>query len=59
MERVYDKYRSNQVQGDCYKYIHKCPNCGKILFEISDYDYRNYPDRRKIPNYCSECGTKQ
>ena len=36
MERVYDKYHSYMVQGDCYKYIHKCPNCGKIIFEIKD-----------------------
>ena len=59
MERVYDNYRSYQVQGDCYKYIHKCRNCGKILFEISEYGYKNNKNSVKIPNYCSECGSKQ
>lgn len=59
MERVYDDYRSYQVQGDRYKYIHKCPNCGKILFEVSDYDYNRNISKINIPNFCSECGTKQ
>lgn len=59
MERVYDDYRSYQVQGDCYKYIHKCASCGKVLFEIPDYEYKRYPERVQIPKYCSECGEKQ
>jgi hypothetical protein len=59
MERVYDNYRSYQAQGDCYKYIHKCDNCGKVLFEIPDYEYIKHLERIKIPNYCSECGEKQ
>lgn len=59
MEKVHDNYRSYQVQGDCYKYIHKCVACGEILFEITDYEYREHPDRVKIPNYCSKCGKKQ
>ena len=59
MERVYDKYHSDMVQGDCYKYIHKCPNCGKIIFEISEYCYNNKIGNTEIPKFCSECGTKQ
>lgn len=59
MERVYDKERSYQVQGDCYKYIHKCHNCGEVLFEIKDFIYRKHPEEVNIPKFCSECGSKQ
>lgn len=59
MERVYDDYRSYQIQGDCYKYVHKCPNCGKVLFEISVYEYSQHPENTRIPKFCDECGTKQ
>ena len=58
MERVYDKYHSDMVQGDCYKYVHKCPKCGKILFEVSEYEF-NLETYNKIPKFCSECGTQQ
>ena len=58
MERVHDDYRSYQAQGDCWKYIHKCSKCGKVIFEIPDYEYREHPERINIPNYCPECGQK-
>jgi hypothetical protein len=51
MEKAYDKYRSYEIQGDCYKYVHKCPNCGKVLFEIEDYRFKKYPEEVKIPKY--------
>jgi ribosomal protein S14 len=59
MERVHDDYRSYKAQGDCYRYIHRCHKCGTVIFEMTDYEYREHPERVKMPNYCQHCGTKQ
>lgn len=59
MKKVYDDYRSYTAQGDCYKYIHECANCGEVLAQIPDYEYHKYPERAGVPNYCSYCGARQ
>lgn len=59
MERVPDEFRSYQVQGDCYKCVHKCRKCGKVIFEMTDYEYREHQEKVDIPNYCPNCGHKQ
>jgi len=56
-EKKYDDFRSYNAQGDCYKYVCSCNNCGQMLWEVADYNY-GQGEKGHTPNYCPNCGRK-
>ena len=57
IEKKYDYYRSYAIQGDCFKYVCSCNDCGQPLWEIEDYNYIK-GERGYKPPYCPNCGRR-
>ena len=57
IEKKYDHYRSYAVQGDCFKYVCSCNDCGQPLWEIEDYNYFK-GERGYKPQFCPNCGRR-
>ena len=57
IEKKYDHYRSYAIQGDCFKYVCSCNDCGQLLWEIEDYNYFK-GERGYKPPYCPNCGRR-
>ena len=57
IEKKYDHYRSYAIQGDCFKYVCSCSDCGQQLWEIEDYNYFK-GERGYKPPYCPNCGRR-
>ena len=57
IEKKYDHYRSYAIQGDCFKYVCSCNDCGQPLWEIEDYNYFK-GERGYNPPYCPNCGRR-